>query len=335
MLGLRLRTDAAVLLRTLIPLHINIATVMSIVLVLVAGAILVNDQIVGRRAALAEARASFQSLGETVRIELQSLHGPVETAVEATSMAMSLLAPEERFTVETVQLFARRIVETDKLFALYYGDRKGNFVLVFNLAEAAPGSEAAYMAWIIRRPDADSFKQTVVMMNDEFGVISTDDRQNNGYDPRDRPWFHAAMTTDGPIRTPPYLYFQANGIGITIAKRTLDNQGVVGGDLTLATFPRPSRRADPPPALMRLCSTIPPVCSAPLTWRMCCRSEGPTSGRWSRGIHSPRWVFRPTTLSAACMPPATARLSSRWRPKGRSGWCGFRRCLLEMDTRPL
>lgn len=236
MLNLRIRSDFGAQLRTLVPLHVNIATITSLLLILVAGAIVANDQILGRRAALAEAKSTFQRLGESVRVELQALHGPVETAVEATATAVSLLPPEEIFTVDTVRLFARRVAETEKLFALYYGDRRGNFLLVFNLAEAAPEAGPAYLAWIIERPTEGEFEQTVVLMDKGYSVLSSDDRQNNGFDPRVRPWFNVAMKSDKPIRTPPYVYAETNNIGITIAKRTSSGNGVIGGDLTLQTL---------------------------------------------------------------------------------------------------
>ena len=72
-------------LGALIPLRVNIATLVSVLLVLVAGAIVLNDQITGRRAALREVKASFQSHNETVRLELEALNGPVETVVEGTA----------------------------------------------------------------------------------------------------------------------------------------------------------------------------------------------------------------------------------------------------------
>ena len=140
MLGLRLRPDIGAFLRTLIPLHVSIASIVSVLLVLVAGMIVANDQIAGRRAALTYAKESFQNLGEIVRIELQARRGPVETAVEATVATVSLLPADGIFSIDTVRLFAQRLSETDGLDALYFGDRQGNFAIVFNLAVATPGA---------------------------------------------------------------------------------------------------------------------------------------------------------------------------------------------------
>ena len=236
MLGLRLRPDIGAFLRTLIPLHVSIASIVSVLLVLVAGMIVANDQIAGRRAALAYAKESFRNLGEIVRIELQARRGPVETAVEATVATVSLLPADGIFSIDTVRLFAQRLSETDGLDALYYGDRQGNFAIVFNLAVAAEGAGPAYLSWIIQRPGPGEFDQTVIMLDGDYGIVSTDHRQHNGYDPRTRPWFHGAMVADRTVQTPPYVYFESNDIGITVAARTRDGHGVVGGDLTLRTL---------------------------------------------------------------------------------------------------
>ena len=236
MLNLRLRRNIGALPRTLIPLHVNIATIVSVLLVLVAGSIVTNDQIVGRRAALAYARASFQNLGEIVRIGFQARRGPVETAVEATVATVSLLPADGIHSIDTVRRFARRLSETDGLDALYYGDRHGSFVIVFNLTESAQGTGPAYRSWIIRRPSPGEYEQTVITLDGDYGVLSTDHRQFNGYDPRTRPWFHTAMAADRTVQTPPYVYFESNDLGITIAARTPDGHGVVGGDLTLRTL---------------------------------------------------------------------------------------------------
>ena len=243
MLGLRLRPDIGAFLRTLIPLHVSIASIVSVLLVLVAGMIVANDQIAGRRAALAYAKESFQNLGEIVRIELQARRGPVETAVEATVATVSLLPADGIFSIDTVRLFAQRLSETDGLDALYYGDRQGNFAIVFNLAVAAEGAGPAYLSWIIQRPGPGEFDQTVIMLDGDYGIVSTDHRQHNSYDPRTRPWFHGAMVADRTVQTPPYVYFESNDIGITVAARTRDGHGVVGGDLTLRTLSQSSAQS--------------------------------------------------------------------------------------------
>ena len=223
-------------LGALIPLRVNIATLVSVLLVLVAGAIVLNDQITGRRAALDEVKASFQSHNETVRLELESLNGPVETVVEGTAETVSLLPDESKFTTDSVRLFARRLADTDLIYALYYGDQQGNFVIVGKNYDLVPPEEgSAYFAWIIKRPTEDDYQQTVFDLDAEYQVLSTDHDQNYGYDPRTRPWFNPAIESDKAVATPPYVFFEGNTVAYTLSARTLDSQGVVGGDVALGT----------------------------------------------------------------------------------------------------
>ena len=236
MLNLRVRSDVSTVVGGLIPLRVNIATLVSALLVLVAGTIVFNDQITGRRAALAEARASFQSSGATARLEVEALGGPVETAVESTVATISVLPLEKIVSIETVKLFAQRLSETDRMYALYYGDQQGNFVMVFSLALAAPEAGAAFLAWIIQRPTSSEFQQTVLTLDEEYGILSTDLDQHNGFDPRTRPWFHPAINSDRIVTIPPHVYAETNDVGITLAARTPDSQGVIGGDLILKTL---------------------------------------------------------------------------------------------------
>ena len=299
MLGLKIDLRVLGFLKALIPLNVNIATIMSILLLAVAGGIVINDQIVGRQAALTETRATFQGIGEAVRLELQALHGPVETAVEAMTAAVALVPPAKMFTLDTVRLFANRVSETEKLYALFYADRNGNFILVFNLSIVAPGAGPAYLSWIIERPKEDDFRQTVVMLDKEFGVLSTDTRQYNGYDPRIRPWFHAAMQSVGAIQTPPYIFFETNDIGITVAKRTKNSDGVVGGHLTLQTVSKAlsGRRTSATATASR--STSPPIWTRPTPSspsrktdpRMSDRLTKTMAGAGEMPQDQPRWIM--------------------------------------------
>ncbi len=236
MLNLKVRHSLTLRARSLVPLHVNIATIISVLLLVVVGGVVFYDQLQGRKLALAEAKSAFQSVGETLRGEFQALREPIETAVEATAAAVNLISDDDLLTLSTVRRFANRLSETDGLYALYYGNERGDFILVFNLAVAAPGSKAAYLSWIIRRPDTSTFRQSVVFLNNDLEVVSSATNYHNGYDPRLRPWYHAAQHSEQAIQTAPYIYFETNDIGITIAKKTKRGRGVVGGDLTLQTL---------------------------------------------------------------------------------------------------
>jgi adenylate cyclase len=151
-------------------------------------------------------------------------------------VAVSLLPPDRIFSLDTVRLFARRIQQTDQMYALYYGSVRGNVVLVFNLAAGPDEGGARYLGWVIERPTPNEFVQTVFRLDDKLEVLDADERQNNGYDPRTRPWFHSAFAANGAIQIPPYVYFRSRDLGTTVAIKTPSGEGVVGGDLMLRTL---------------------------------------------------------------------------------------------------
>lgn len=61
----------------------------------------------------------------------------------------------------------------------------------------------------------------------------------DGYDPRKRPWYGAAVSADRTLMTAPYVFASSGELGITIAspvKRGGQLAGVVAGDLNLSTL---------------------------------------------------------------------------------------------------
>ena len=133
---------------------------------------------------LARLKLHFQSHNETVRLELEVLNGPVETVVEGTAETLSLLPDESIITTDSVRLLARRLADTDLIYALYYGDRQGNFVIAGKTYDLVPPDAGpAYWAWTIKRPTENDYQQTVLDLDAKFQVLSTDPDQNYGYDP--------------------------------------------------------------------------------------------------------------------------------------------------------
>ena len=228
----------------LIPLRFNIATMVSVIVVLVAGAIVYYDQSTGRRAALADATVSFEKLGGTVRLELEALTGPVEAAVAGLTATVSLLPADSMLAMDTVRLFAQRISETDNMFALNWADQQGNNLLVNSLrgneevvsslvASLGAQTEPAYLVWLIERPTPGDYEQTVLHLDPEYRIDSADPNQNIGYDPRVSPWFRAAMDSDGIVATPPYIFFTRRDMGFSLSSRTADGKGVIAGHVFL------------------------------------------------------------------------------------------------------
>jgi adenylate cyclase len=76
-----------------------------------------------------------------------------------------------------------------------------------------------------------------VMPGDQLEPYTSETVTSAAYDPRERPWFKAAVAGDGIVWTPPYTFLQtdASGVSATLAKRNASGEvvGVFAVDLAL------------------------------------------------------------------------------------------------------
>ncbi|MCF2969830.1 PAS domain S-box protein [Synechococcus sp. Nb3U1] len=134
-----------------------------------------------------------------------------------------LLDPED---IERLQAFFWQQVQPDPfLNTLYFGSRMGDFLLV----QAPPTA-------ILHRRDPSTDNRRQIWQVDANGIpiqlIRTDD-----FDPRQRPWYQAALQAETITWSPIYVYAAEPILGITAALPLRDElgdwQGVLGMDLTL------------------------------------------------------------------------------------------------------
>lgn len=135
-----------------------------------------------------------------------------------------LLDPED---VERLRAFFWQQVQPDPfLNTLYFGSRTGDFLLV----QAPPTA-------ILHRRDPSTDNRRQIWQVDANGIpiqlIRTDD-----FDPRQRPWYQAALRAETAAWSPIYVYAAEPVLGITATLPFRDEtgvwQGVLGIDLTLA-----------------------------------------------------------------------------------------------------
>ncbi len=69
----------------------------------------------------------------------------------------------------------------------------------------------------------------------ENGTRTRVQSRNDDYDPRTRPWFKEAVAAKAPVLTEPYLFAQANVVGVSTGV-PLRRGGVIGFDFTLTTL---------------------------------------------------------------------------------------------------
>ncbi|OOW06520.1 chemotaxis protein [Pseudomonas sp. MF6396] len=116
----------------------------------------------------------------------------------------------------------------------------GRILVLENLAQniAHQGANADFPGLVDQPAFTSNFQFTYVGQTNGVFTQRPDAKMPDGSDPRQRPWYTAAVAAGKPMLTPPYLA-AVGGLVVTIAMPVKSNGelvGVVGGDLSLATL---------------------------------------------------------------------------------------------------
>ncbi|MFN3303337.1 MAG: diguanylate cyclase domain-containing protein [Roseateles sp.] len=112
---------------------------------------------------------------------------------------------------------------------VYYGDRRGHFIGLWRFSE----QEAE-----LRLRTADSGPRTIHRLSGIDGPLRSPVVEDRIFDPRERPWYQAAMTRPAPLAwTPVYMDFKTRDLILTRTKRLGNDvgepEGVGATDLPL------------------------------------------------------------------------------------------------------
>ena len=117
----------------------------------------------------------------------------------------------------------------------------GRIVLVENAAQnIAINSEPAVVASLLEQKALTSSFMATYLGDSKGGfTIRPDAKMPDGFDPRVRPWYKGAQTSNGSTLTEPYIDAATGQLIISIAtpsSKAGQSVGVVGGDLSLQTL---------------------------------------------------------------------------------------------------
>ncbi|NNF16522.1 MAG: diguanylate cyclase [Gammaproteobacteria bacterium] len=184
----------------------------------------------------------------TEEVLLQQAHRTLATATKESAAHTRSFLHSANETVETTALmFSSGVIEVDDqirlenyfvnvldqhtaISGIYIGTLSGEFLYVTRSTEkdktfrvkSKSASEPGARLWWHSAGEAPA----------EPSYDPAD-----SYDPRTRPWFENAVSSNGFVWTDPYIFFTAQRLGITAAKPAFDTEGeligVVGVDLEL------------------------------------------------------------------------------------------------------
>lgn len=222
------------------PLHIQIATLFTLLILAIGSVIILfNHQQLTKLTELSTLE-KYQKTGEAIAVELNGI-------TRSMSLSVNILASlpiTENTQFEQQMTSVNRLTELLNLnsyaSALYSGYDNGDFFL---LRRATDLSNKLFLApvntaWIIQRNyqvDGDAVKD-YLFLDLQKNIISSRKVMNEPFDPRLRSWFTQALQNNRMVVSPIYIYKATGEPGITFSKRAVNQHAVVGLDISLAAL---------------------------------------------------------------------------------------------------
>ncbi len=189
--------------------------------------------VAGSRAVLT---VSEHLLTETVSRIGQAIDRHVVGSVATLEAAFpnGMLAPEDieaDFDNIRTRFWIATSLHIDPNNYVYYGNLKGQAVGLYRHSYEQGELRLKYQA---------SEHRKRYLIDGINGALQFKSVEKNFFDPRQRPWFQAAQTTDSDIWTAVYIDFATHDLVATRARRVLDNAGemagVVATDMSLSAL---------------------------------------------------------------------------------------------------
>ena len=224
-----------------IPFHVTLLTLMALIVFPLASALLwlgwravdqLEDRSIAHRmAALDSAVQDFLTSGLDVVVAVGT------TLAETQAFAPGSPVDDDERLRQLVSIMGLH----PTMAAVYVGYDDGRFLFVGETEVLSIEQRLEFDA-----PDAPSLLVRVIEAGSgprretywfrlDDGSVTQRRTRIESYDPRTRPWFAEAMTAGAPVLTEPYLFSQANVVGVSTGV-PLRRGGVIGFDFTLSTL---------------------------------------------------------------------------------------------------
>ena len=240
--GLRIRADLLPRTVNSLPLNVYVGAWITLLLMVFGATVVLYNFQRDRADAYGEAGRVFDAASAHAVSEVRALFGPVASTVELAAKLPELTGASLAVRWSTVPFIVEALRNTPTISAMYAGYEDGEFFLVRALRgdariHAATGApdHAAFVVQSIDRIDG-ALRQTFHYLDDALRVIDRNRRYRNNYDPRQRPWYHAAAVADGIVLSPVYVFTTTRELGATLSRRLPGDSGVIGADMAMTEY---------------------------------------------------------------------------------------------------
>jgi HD-GYP domain-containing protein (c-di-GMP phosphodiesterase class II) len=137
--------------------------------------------------------------------------------------------------------FLIRVLEQNPtLYSAYVGQTDGSFFQVIAsrddsriLSAHHAGAGTRFILRVIATGKDNKRRETWTFLGEGMSMLGGEVKDNPAYDPRQRPWYQAAVAASGSSLSEPYVFSSLQQPGLTASHRLANGSGVFGVDITL------------------------------------------------------------------------------------------------------
>jgi adenylate cyclase len=213
-------------------------------LVAVSALLIGLDYVRARNAAIEDAKKNMQVIAERVVDRFGVLSGDTVTLVGiVASVANSVLDPPPERMADKIAIFREGMSRSPHIDGGYVGYPDGSFFHVVSLTNrgwrAALGApdEASLAVRVIEANAPGGPVNRVIFLDRDGNTIAELPGKASSFDPRNRPWYRAAVGQSKPVSVGPYEMATTGSLGVTVAQAHRGNPDiVVAVDIVLDTI---------------------------------------------------------------------------------------------------
>lgn len=198
-----------------------------------AATLLVLFLVSGRVAATAESDHQDALLATKTAEAIDRMRAHLQPAESAVTLISSALSDAELNEAALTNTFIAAMEDTTHLDGIFVGRPDGSFLYV-----SREDNDSYRIKEISKTNNLSSTRLTTVDANGE--ALTSELDPDDQYDPRTRPWYQQAATSDGATGwTKPYVFFTSQQLGLTATAPIMQDGelvGVVGADIELGSL---------------------------------------------------------------------------------------------------
>ena len=225
------------------PLHIHLSTLFIVITLIISGSIAMVGYKMSHDMLESSAADLTKRISREVAGEIRSIIAPANTTVELLSLDPITGADDFQTRRERLQVMQEVLNDALGMTSVFIGYESGDFFFlrrIRNEEERITFQAPENTRYILQSISKDErrIRGEYTYLSSGMEILRQDDRPDYaaGFDPRTRPWYQRGITSVWIVTTPPYLFFSNRKVGLTIAKRARNGEGVVAVDILLETL---------------------------------------------------------------------------------------------------